>query len=280
MKPVKIIAAIFLSAIAILAGGCSVKDYDEFGIQKLEVDKEYKATAVKLFTFTPEDPHYFIMQGGYFDGKNFYVAMIKKDSSGYELAKIHVLDKDGNIVRVSEPLELDHANNITYNPKKKMLLVSHCQSVDGHYYRYSFVDPETLKITETADLPKPFFSMAYSKGKDMYASGEWAGQTLDIWDGELNLLKAVSVEQPGSLSQGVFCDNNYIYFVRSSQNGYQAEIRIYDYECNLIWAVPLDVPDGVEPENINIFNGKTYVMGNDWTNGCGVAYVLKFEEIG
>lgn len=113
----------------------------------------------------------------------------------------------------------------------------------------------------------------------MYASGEWAGGTLDIWDGELYLLKSVSVEQPGSLSQGVFCDNEYIYFVRSSQNGYQAEIRIYDYDCNLKWAIPLEVGEGVEPENINIVKGKTYVMGNDWTNRCGAVYVLDFEEV-
>jgi hypothetical protein len=275
MKTIKVMTAVLLGFFSIITVGCS----KELGIQKLSKDQEYRATVEKLFTFTPEDPGYYIMQGGYFDGEKFYVAMIKKDSQGYELTKIHVLDKKGKIIKVSDILELDHANNITYNSKKKMFLVSHCQSPDDHYYRYSFVDPDTFEIIETADLPKPFFAMAYSEGRDMYASGEWAGETLDIWDGDLNLVKSVSVEAPGSLSQGVYCDDEYICFVRSSQNGYQAEIRVYDFDCNLVWAIPLDVPDGVEPENINIVKGKTYIMGNDWKNGCGVVYVVHFEEV-
>ena len=149
------------------------------------------------------------MQGGYFDGEKFYVAMIKKDSQGYELTKIHVLDKKGKIIKVSDILELDHANNITYNSKKKMFLVSHCQSPDDHYYRYSFVDPDTFEIIETADHLKPFFAMAYSEGRDMYASGEGRRNSGYMgWD--LNLVKSVSVEAPGSLSQGVYCDDRSI----------------------------------------------------------------------
>lgn len=73
-----------LKRFGLLAGGCS---NNGTGIQNLKSDKTYKASAKKLFTFNTKDPQYNVMQGGYYDGNYFYIAMVKKDEYGFELTR-------------------------------------------------------------------------------------------------------------------------------------------------------------------------------------------------
>ena len=257
--------------------GTEDEAYSITNIHSLDRTKKYVAKGEELFVFKLKDTNYYIIQGGYFDGEYYYVAAIKKYEDGYEDAKILCMDAEGRRLRESDALPLDHANSITYNDKIDKLVVAHCHSVDGHYYRYSFIDPKTLTVTETADKSYPFFAIAYSPEKEMYASGEWGGEAIDIWNSDFEHVKSVAVSQPGSLSQGVDCDGEGIYFVRSEQNGYPAEIRIYNWNCKLYCKVVLDLPDGVEPENISVIDGEVFVVGTDWNRRCGVAYKIAFE---
>ena len=215
-------------------------------IYALREGVSYVGTCQQVFRFSFPQSEIYRVQGGYFDGKQYVVAIVHKGNDGYETVKLLRLDTTGKVMDESESLALDHANNITYNTTLDRWLISHCQSPDGHYNRYSLVDPNTFTITKTADLEAPFFSMAYSPEKDRYASARWDGETIDIWDGNLNLLKTVDVERPQSLSQGVFCDEKGIYFVRSDLNGSGSEIRIYDWEANLVRIIPFNVGGGIE----------------------------------
>jgi len=248
-----------------------------YNIHLLDPEKEYTAEGTRLFEFRSDDPDHYVIQGGYFDGKYYYVASLARPEEGGEIARIIKLDANGKKIKESEQLPLDHANNITYVPGKG-LLVTHCQSDDGHYNRYSLVNISSLKVTEYADLEHPFFAMAYAKDVKKYASGEWSGQTLDIWDSKLNCVKHVSVETPGTLSQGVFADAEGIYFVRSSQNGLSSEIRVYNWDCELVRTIPIHLEGNIEPESINIVGGKVYVIGNDWSTCVGAAFLLEFQE--
>ena len=250
-----------------------------YDVHTLDAAQAYEAIGGSIFDFKSGDPAHYIVQGGFFDGEKFYIAHISKLDGGFEQARILVLDYWGNPVRESEPLPLDHANCITYNDTIDRLVVAHCQSPDGHYSRYSYVDPETLTVTDTFDAPQPFFAIGYSKEKQRYASGQWAGQTLDFWDAEMNHLLSVNVEMPGSLSQGVYCDDTGVYFVRSSQNGFGSEIRVYDWNGNLTRTIPVRLPGNIEPESINIVDGITYVLGNDWTRGRGAAFILEYKPL-
>ena len=96
----------------------------------------------------------------------------------------------------------------------------------------------------------------------------------------MNHLFAVDVERPGSLSQGVFCDETGVYFVRSSQNGFSSEIRVYDWDGRLVRTIPVEIDGNVEPENINIVNGETLVLGNNWNRWCGEAFILEYKLVG
>lgn len=243
-------------------------------IAALDRMETYKAVGEEIFRFSSSDSEYHTIQGGCIVNGQFVVAIVKKDEEGYEKTRLVVMEMDGTVVRESEPMNLDHCNNLTYNKKIDKILASHCQSPDKHYNRYSLVDPKTFEITETKDLEYPFFSMAYCEKLDKYASGEWSGQTLDIWDGQLNNIMNEDVTTPNSLSQGVFCDEFGIYFVRSSQNGYEAEIRHYDWNTRLARTIPLKLQDSIEPESINIVGDDIYVIGTDWDKKEGVCFKL------
>lgn len=243
------------------------------GSLRLDEAARYVAVANHLFDFLPADPLYRVVQGGYFDGEQYVVAMVY-DDNGKEWTRIQVMDRQGNLLRLSEPLELDHANNITYNPSLATYVVTHCQSQDRHYYRYSLVDPQTLEITATGDLEFPFFAMAYCPELDRYASGRWGGESIDVSDGDMNLLATYSVELPSTVSQGVWCDESYLYFVRSANNGHSSEIRVYDWEGTLIYEIPLMLDSVIEPESISIFDGVAYIVCNVAGFANGLVYSL------
>jgi len=247
----------------------------------LEEGKHYVGVCHPIFRFAAPDERHNVVQGCYFDGETYYVAMVYKDERGYETTRITLFDRQGVIKSASEPLMLDHANCMTYHPGKDALIVSHCQSPDKHYNRYSAVDRATLTITESGDKEAPFFSMAYAPECDRYVSGEWGGETLDFWDGEMNLIKKRDVEQPKSLSQGVFADGAYCYFVRSSRAGAGAEIRVYDWEGEMPYRIPLRIEDEIEPENLNIVNGEAYILCNTWPKNetVGIAYRVELIEV-
>ena len=121
--------------------------------------------------------------------------------------------------------------------------------------------------------------MAYSPVLDMYASGFSAGQKVHTWNGDLTLAKEFDVTQPSSLSQGVFCDSEYICFVRSHAGGDTfSEIRIYDWNGELKFQI--DMPEwntwSPEPEGINIIDGHIYVIARQ--NGITV-YEITLKEV-
>ena len=104
--------------------------------------------------------------------------------------------------------------------------------------------------------------MGYCPERDAFASARWSGETLDFWDGELNHKASRDVTPPGTLSQGVFASPDSVWFVRSSQNGYKQEFRVYDWEGELLATIPLQLKNDAESESVNIVDGVMYVTSN------------------
>ena len=251
------------------------KIFKTYKITELDAELTYTAAPEKIFEFRCSDAEFRAIQGSNFDGETYYTAATAH-IDGREVTKIMVMDKEGNILRESPGLFLDHANCISYSPDGN-LFVTHCQSSDGHYYRYSVVNPETFEILETADLEKPFFAMAYCSKNGKFGSGQWGGQTLNVWDSSMKLLKDVDVEMPASLSQGLCCTEDGLYFVRSHKNGAPSEIRHYNWDLELVRRIVIDLYERIEVEDISIIDGEAYVVANDWDNRKGIAYKLLFQ---
>lgn len=199
-----------------------------------------------------------ISQGGYTDGTYHYQLHIKKDTASNEennivrLVKYDIAAK--TIVQISDPLPLNHANDLTYNPKRGVFLAVHN---NPHREWVSIIDPETLTVIETVTIDFRIYSIAYNEARDQYVVGLSGGQTFRFLDADL---KPVSDEvyQPtpqttGYTTQGVACDDRFIYFVLYQKN----VITVYDWEGRFVSLISLTMAD--EPENISVVDGQIYI---------------------
>lgn len=222
-------------------------------------DKQrFTSTSEYLYTVANPSSEINISQGGYSDGNYFYQAFIKKDTSSNEqnnVVRIVKSDaKTGKLVKTSGDLALNHANDITYNPKLNALLVVHN---NPNRTWVTLVDAETLEVIRTVTLPYSIYCMSYNETRDMYVVGISGGQNFRYLDADFNPvggLHIATTKTAGYVTQGVSSDNDFIYFVLYRQN----VITVYDWEGNFVTIIELDV-GSIEPENISVVDGEIFV---------------------
>ncbi|MBE6568610.1 MAG: hypothetical protein E7658_00135 [Ruminococcaceae bacterium] len=198
-------------------------------------------------------------QGGYCDKEYYYQIFIQKDFASNEENNIDRIVKTeiatGRVVMTSPPLALNHANDMTYNARIDKFIVCHN---NPNRHLISFLDPETLTVTDTLSLPCLIFSIDYNEDRNMYVVGLAGGQSFRFLDKNFRFADD-TVHLPteitkGYITQGVGCDNRYIYFVLFRQN----VITVYDWDGNFVTVFDAHV-NGHEPENISIADGTVYV---------------------
>lgn len=223
----------------------------------LRSSAELSAGARKLATIQ-SDGVSTTSQGGYTDGKYHYQLFIKKDKDSDEENNIVRLVKydleEGKQVAVSDPLPLNHANDLTYNPKRGVFVAVHN---NPHRKWVSLIDPETLTVTETIQMDVKIYSISYNEARDQYVVGLSGGQTFRYLDADFQPVDDV-IFQPtplteGYTTQGASSDENFIYFVLYNQN----VITVYDWDGNFVSLIKLTVEG--EPENLSVVNGTIYV---------------------
>ncbi len=198
-------------------------------------------------------------QGGCTDGTYNYQVLLQKDSTNGEknnVVRIVKTDmKTGKKVAVSEDLSLNHANDLTYNPKRNELIVVHNAP---YRKRISFVDPDTLTVTGTKDLSMNIYCISYNEKRDQYVVGLSGGQTFTILNSNFERVVSGSYSPTsrteGYVTQGMETDDSYIYFVLYRSN----VITVYDWNGKFVSLIELDVGN-IEPENIFIYNDEIYV---------------------
>ena len=172
----------------------------------------------------------------------------------------------GKTVRISDPLPLNHANDLTYNSRRGLLVAVHN---NPNRKLVSFIDPETLTVTETVTLPCRIYSLAYSPERDMYVAGIAGGQSFCLLDAAFRQVGGPFSPTPdtaGYITQGCACDARYIYFVLYRQN----VITVYDWEGRHIRTLPITVSG--EPENLSQVGGSLYVA-----SAAGGAQLTRIE---
>lgn len=215
----------------------------------------------------------FILQGGGTDGKYLYLAMVTPKVDGYQDGHIIKLEPEtGKVIKISERIKIDHANDITYNPKMGKLLVVHNVP---HCHWLSVVDPETLEVDRIIEMPGvPVYSVSYNAKRDCYAVGRSNGQGIGILDSDFKLIDHYDFVNTCYITQGMTSDDDYIYFVQHAVNC----VMKYDWEGNFIEYLPLSKRSG-EPENIWFVNGKFYMAGSVFTaDRQTLAQVYRLEE--
>ena len=216
---------------------------------------------------SPAQGQYRVAQGAASDGTFVYLALRNSDDTGSVITK-HRLD-DGSLVAVSPVLDLGHANDMTFNTEKNLLVVAHGQT-EGKIL--TLVNPDTLDFIEDVNIEKGAGAITYNPNTDSYAISQ-GGKSLHMLDKDLKYVTSFDRTKPdGYTAQGMGSDETYIYFPMSSSS--QNILDTFDWEGNPVCHIIL--PTAHESESLFYVNGRHFVSFN--YNGATV-YEIFFRCI-
>ena len=213
--------------------------------------------------YTMEYKNYHVQQGAATDGKYAYTIL---ENQADNLCSIWKLDlSDFSVVDTRYALELDHGNDMAYNPLLNQLLVVHNKP---RYTRVSFVDPETLEILDVKTMPYQIYCMAYEPSRDQYVIGISGKYDFVILDNEFKKVQRFKGVNTGLVKQGVECDENYIYFPQCTSDATKNVIMVYDWEGNFVTQIRVKSFQEIE----SLFH-----VGDDWyiTFNASGSYIYK-----
>lgn len=208
-------------------------------------------------------------QGGCIVGNYQYQCIIKTDKESNQMNNLtYVVKYDlttKQTVLCSELLQLNHANDITYNEKTGELVIVH-NAPRGKML--TFMNPETLQVTRTGTLPVSVYAITYNKARDQYMLGISGGQNLRPVTADLQYAtEKITQATPTTknyTTQGICSDDTFIYcalydsiYVQSSRM--QNVITVYDWYGNYVGLINIGVGN-LEPENVSITNGNITVL--------------------
>lgn len=193
---------------------------------------------------------YVVAQGAATDGKYVYQAFEKHNSHYCVILKYNA--KTFKKVKISKPIKIYHANDLTYNPNTKRLYSINC---DGKPKGITIINPKTLKIAGRKNITVPkelagataqelkkiksFVSIAYNKTRNQYLVRVSAQNSLLILDENFVPVQRVKLDKSlGSVPQTVECDDEHIYipiYRKKKRN----EIFVYDWEGKYEYTVTL-----------------------------------------
>ena len=219
-------------------------------------------------------------QGGCRLGNYQYQCIIKNDAASNQMNNItYVVKYDlttKQTVACSELLDLNHANDITYNEKTGELVIVHNTPRPK---MLTFMDPDTLAVTRRVELPGEIYAITYNAARDIYMVGVSGGQRLRPISADFENLTSVPYDATPTTSlcttQGICSDDTFIYCAlydgkfKNSPN-MQNCITVYDWYGNYVGTINMWL-DKKEPENISIVNGEFFVLAHVSGTG-GVIY--------
>ena len=238
--------------------------YPEAPEHTIQIGGQYTLKTATVLTEIAKDGNYKVMQGAATDGTYLYYCIENQALEAHESYIYKVDIATGKIVKRSKSLQLDHSNDMTYNPKLNQLVVVHNAP---HRELVSFVDIETLEKVKTIDIGREIFCMAYNEMRDQYVVGLSGGQTFAVLNSDFGYLREYTpVASTGYTTQGMTCDDNYLYFAQSGAN----VVVVYDWDGYQVAVIPIEFTN-IETENICIVGNYMYIGFYRSGNG-GIVY--------
>ena len=223
----------------------------------------------------PKQDGFTAAQGSATDGKYAYIVI--KDGSGVrEVDRVVKIDMETwKVVLESETLPLDHANDMTYDPKNNQIIVTNMYD-----NLVSIIDPETLTLVEQKALTYGTWASGYIEESDNFvflAYGTPSG--LVITDKEFNPIRStVLASAPDYVGQGMDADNRFAYVPLSPDNGKKDNIiQIYDIKTGEYLGIA-SVDTTMESESMFHVGNDYYIHFN--SNGSKIAtleFYVRFE---
>ena len=205
-----------------------------------------------------------------------YLTLYNRTVEKCKIVKVNL--KTLAIVKVSKPLRVYHANNLTYNTRKNLLVATCCQVKKK---RVVMINPNTLKVVskktiklskKVKNLPKKvrkkykgFTAIAYNEKHDCYVGRLRYSNNVVIMNNKLKPIRYVVLQgkRPYLLNQGMESVGDYIYDVRSfkGKNKY-CMVTIHTMSGKFVREVKF--PYGAAPGNelqCIFHDGKQYYAG-------------------
>ena len=196
-------------------------------------------------------------QGSATDGTYFYISLHKKTDGSETDIIVKKEIATGNEVAVSAELPLDHCNDICYDSLRNRLVVA---NMNGS--RLTFVDPETLSVTGTAEFGSGTpYAIAYNAERDRYAVA--AGGRICITDGDFTVLSTIEMAPNSNyVGQGMDADDDFIYMPMSPSQGVTHDNVIIVYSWDTGYKKTVHMRTESESETLMNWGGRMYVTFN------------------
>lgn len=232
----------------------------------IEKDNELEVKMTKLYEIaTHKDKNGVncrIIQGACTDGEYLYTCLNDGAKSGAVTTIVKTELRSGKVVAKYEGIMIDHANDLTYNPKTKEILACH-NSPNNQLV--SIFDAETMEFKETIKLRENIYAIEYDEDEDRYWIGLSGSYDYMSYNAEFRKSsKIIRGYSNGFTKQGVDADDKYLYFVLYKTNC----IAVYTKDGEYVRQIDLPVTSG-EPENISHVGDTFYIVYNNpsWTGG-------------
>lgn len=198
------------------------------------------------------ETHIYRRQGGTFNGKTVYQAMISKNE---ELSVIVGRNLETDKTFYSSPILMGHANDVTYNPLTNRVYV--CNGSSIHVF-----DADTLEYVETVTSAVSGSGIHFSPERNLFLFKGGLGFSTASADFSKYLESVFTSKITGYTSQGISADETFIYFLLCkgiSGSKYTTHLAIYDWYGNFIRFMTITIKDNHEPENISAVDGQIYI---------------------
>jgi len=243
--------------------------------------------ALDIYEHESTSGGFYVMQGGCTDGRYIYLAMegsnVLIDGENYK--KGHVISKvdmsTWQVVAVSEPMSLGHANGMCYNPDLDQLVVAMCNDVENtadldESRCVAFVDAETLELVEVRELDLALNAIDYNPKRDLYVAGiKGNSAAFAVLDADFVELGWYPGNNCGLGSQDVDCDDNYIYVGNSgvgTMPGMEV-VKVYDWNGEYVGIYRVDSVS--EQEALFNWDGEYYITF--YAGNGGRVYKISYD---
>lgn len=191
---------------------------------------------------------YAVVQGGCSDGVYAYYLMVKNTTQMGRVLKVRI--KDNAVVKVSSILNIYHGNGMTYDSRRKLLVVT---SKGSRRQELTMIDAGTLQITRQENVKYTYFkdaekgltperqdfglsAIAYNSYYDCYIALARKTHDLIVFDPDdlqatAYIQTAISSAYPGTY-QAMDADDQYVYLLLSPYGNSQKKNRILALDWN------------------------------------------------
>ena len=212
-------------------------------------------TSQKKVMDIPADGIYHIVEGGCTDGKYIYLSMLDSNKSDDPESVIYKINPNtGRIIARAAGLHIDHSNDMTYNSKRRQLVI--CNNMP-HRNIITYFDTDKMEIINSITINTDLFAIDYVPSSDTYYCGIANSYNFAEFTNDFRVIRTFTGINNGYTRQALTVHDGSVYHVFYNTN------CIFRYDMNGNYTGRMDLPVATDEAEDLFFIGNTlYVTYN------------------